>query len=618
MTEVLSKINAPNDVKAVPEDRLPRLAAEIRKEILTTVSRNGGHLASNLGAVELTIALHRFLTFPEDKLVWDVGHQCYAHKLLTGRREQFATLRRKDGLSGFPKVSESVCDSFDTGHSSTSLSVAAGLAKARDLQGGSEKIVAVIGDGSLSGGMAYEALNNIGRFHTNVIVILNDNEMSISRNVGGLANYLGHLRMSQRYLNLKDNVERKLAKTNIGEVLAKGIRKTKDSIRQIMIPGDFFEELGLTYFGPVDGHSIADITMALQAASKVRGGVLIHVTTKKGKGYSFAEESPSRFHGIAPFRLVTGQVRRPSEESSYTEVFGQTCVELGDERENVVFVTAAMAGGTGLSEVSRKYPGRFFDVGIAEEHAVTFAAGMAAGGMVPVVAIYSTFLQRAYDQLLEDVCLNRQHVILAIDRAGLVADDGETHQGVYDIGFLSQMPGMTVMAPANGVELSQMLRAAVDWDGPAAIRYPKGTQDCSLMTCAPIRLGRCSELTRGSRVAVSFLGPYESTARKVAEALAADGITPTIANARFAVPFDAEWIRGLAENHELLVTIEEGCASGGYGEAVASWCQREGIPLRVLVIAAPKEFFAHASRDELLEYCGLTAEAIVKRIRGLL
>ena len=618
MTEVLSTIKGPNDVRNVPEERLPRLAAEIRKEILTTVSHNGGHLASNLGAVELTIALHRFLNFPEDKLIWDVGHQCYAHKILTGRKEQFSTLRKKDGISGFPKTDESACDAFDTGHSSTSLSVAAGMAKARDLCGGTNKVVAVIGDGSLSGGMAYEALNNIGRFHTNGIVVLNDNEMSISKNVGGLANYLGHLRMSQGYLNLKDNVERKLSKTNIGEVLAKGIRKTKDSIRQIMIPGDFFEELGLTYFGPVDGHSVADITMALQAASKIRGGVLIHVITKKGKGYSYAEESPSRFHGIGPFRVTTGQLRYPSTEPSYTEVFKETVTELAAEYPDLVCVTAAMTGGTGLSEMARRFPKRFFDVGIAEEHAVTFAAGMAASGLLPVVCIYSTFLQRAYDQILHDVCLTRQHVIFAIDRAGFVADDGETHQGLFDIGFLSQMPGMTVMVPANGEELRRMFALAVHMDGPVAIRYPKATQDCSLPCGSDIASGRCEERKRGSRVAISFLGPFASMADSVCEILAKDGITPTVANARFAAPFDTEWIRGLAESHELLVTVEEGSAGGGYGEAVAAWCCENNVPLRVVNVAAPKAFLAHASREELLEACGLTAEAVAAKIRGLL
>ncbi len=618
MTDVLSTIKAPNDVQKIPEDRLPRLAADIRREILRTVSKNGGHLASNLGAVELTIALHRFLTFPEDKLIWDVGHQCYAHKLLTGRREDFPTLRKMGGLSGFPKTEESDCDAFDTGHSSTSLSVAAGMAKARDLRGGSNRIVAVIGDGSLSGGMAYEALNNIGRFRTNVIVVLNDNEMSISKNVGGVANYLGHLRMSQGYLSLKDNVERKLSKNHIGEVLAKGIRKTKDSIRQIMIPGDFFEELGLTYFGPVDGHSVSDINMALQAAAKIRGGVLIHVITKKGKGYSRAEESPSRFHGIGPFRLTTGQLRYPSSERSYTEVFGETCTDIAAEYPDVVCVTAAMTGGTGLTEMARRFPRRFFDVGIAEEHAVTFSAGMAASGLIPIVCVYSTFLQRAYDQILHDVCLNRKHVVFAVDRAGFVADDGETHQGLFDIAFLSQMPGMTVMAPANGAELRQMLSFAVAADGPVAVRYPKSTKDSDLPCRADVKLGRCLELQRGERVAISFLGPFESMVREVADNLAADGVTPTVANARFAAPFDEAWIRGLVYSHETLVTVEEGVSAGGYGETIAAWCNEQGVNLRVVVIAAPKAFFAQASREELLAGSGLTADAVTAKIRGLL
>ena len=619
MTELLSSIKKPNDVKAIPEDKLPRLAAEIRKEILLTVSKNGGHLASNLGAVELTIALHRFLTFPEDKLIWDVGHQCYTHKILTGRREAFSTLRREGGLSGFPKREESECDAFDTGHSSTSLSVAAGMAMARDLKGQKNRVVAVIGDGSLSGGMAYEALNNIGRFGTNVIVVLNDNEMSISKNVGGIANYLGHLRMSQGYLNLKNSVERKLNRTNIGGALAKGIKKTKDSIRQIVIPGDFFEEMGLTYFGPVDGHNVAEITMALQAAAKVRGGVLIHVITKKGKGYSFAEAEPCRFHGIEPFRLATGKVREVPEAPSYTSVFGREISRLAMKRPDIVCITAAMASGTGLSEFASDNPGRCFDVGIAEEHAVTFAAGMAASGLRPVVCIYSTFLQRAYDQILHDVCLPKLPVIFAVDRAGIVPHDGETHQGLFDISFLTSIPGMTVLAPSNASELRKMLCYALTIDGPVAIRYPKGSQDSDLEPYdeAP-ETGHCHEIVRGKDVAVSFVGPMRSTVDVAAELLAKDDIHPTIADARFVAPFDKEWIRGLAGTHKVLVTVEEGVAAGGYGAAVAAWVEEQGLPLRVSVISAPDGFLAHGSREELIRRCGLDAETIADRIRGLL
>ena len=638
MAELLSSINKPNDVKAIPEEKLPRLAAEIRKEILLTVSKNGGHLASNLGAVELTIALHRFLTFPEDKLIWDVGHQCYTHKLLTGRRNEFSTLRKEGGISGFPKREESECDAFDTGHSSTSLSVAAGMAMARDLKGQKNKVVAVIGDGSLSGGMAYEALNNIGRFGTNVIVVLNDNEMSISKNVGGIANYLGHLRMTQGYLNLKNSVERNLNRTNIGGALAKKIKKTKDSIRQIMIPGDFFEEMGLTYFGPVDGHNVAEITMALQAAAKVRGGVLIHVITRKGKGYSFAEAEPSRFHGIEPFKLATGKVREVSEAPSYTAIFGKTIVELAMRRPDIVCVTAAMAGGTGLAEFAADYPGRCFDVGIAEEHAVTFAAGMAASGLRPVVCIYSTFLQRAYDQILHDVCLPRLPVIFAVDRAGIVPNDGETHQGMFDISFLTSMPGMTLLAPSNGEELRHMLTYALTVDGPVAIRYPKGSQDsdheyefgqddgrtsgkCAKKAkdCyAKVATGRCLELVRGEGIAISFLGPMRSTIDTVTRILAAEGVHATVADARFAAPFDRDWIRGLTEKHSVLVTVEEGVTAGGYGEAVAAWVEEQNLPLRVAVIAAPDAFLAHGSREELIRRCGLDAETIASRIRELL
>lgn len=620
MTELLSSIHKPNDVKAIPEDKLPRLAAEIRKEILLTVSRNGGHLASNLGAVELTIALHRFLTFPEDKLIWDVGHQCYTHKLLTGRREAFSTLRLQGGISGFPKREESDCDAFDTGHSSTSLSVAAGMAMARDLQGGKNRVVAVIGDGSLSGGMAYEALNNIGRFGTNVIVVLNDNEMSISKNVGGIANYLGHLRMTQGYLNLKSSVERKLNKTNIGGALAKGIKKTKDSIRQIMIPGDFFEEMGLTYFGPVDGHNIAEMTMALQAAAKVRGGVLIHVITRKGKGYSFAEEEPSRFHGVEPFRLATGKPRVTTYVPSYTAVFGREITEIAARRRDVVCVTAAMAGGTGLSEMAARFPGRCFDVGIAEEHAVTFAAGMAASGLRPVVCIYSTFLQRAYDQILHDVCLPGLPVIFAVDRAGIVPHDGETHQGLFDISYLTSIPGMTVLAPSNGQELREMFAYALSLNKPVAIRYPKGTQDviAPAKNRPPVTTGRCVEISRGSEIAISFLGPMRSIVNEVVERLALENIHPTVADARFAAPFDREWIRGLAGTHRILVTVEEGVASGSYGEAVAAWAEEENLPLRVVPVTAGDVFLAHGSREELLRKCGLDAESITDRIRGLM
>ncbi len=616
MNEWLNQINQPNDIKKLPEDQLPKLAKEIRKLILSTVSRNGGHLASNLGTVELTIALHRFLNFPEDKLIWDVGHQAYTHKILSGRREQFSTLRTKGGISGFPKMSESACDAFDTGHSSTSVSVAAGMAKARDIKGESNRVVAVIGDGSLTGGMAYEALNNVGHFRSNVIIILNDNEMSISQNVGSMANYLGKVRMSSGYLDFKNGVEHVLNRSNLGERLARTLKKTKDSIRQMLIPGDFFTEMGLTYFGPIDGHSIPNMLQALHAAEQVDGAVLLHVVTKKGKGYRFAEEEPSRFHGISPFRIATGEVIASKLAKTYTEVFGDEMLRLGAEHPEMVAITAAMASGTGLSAFSKTYPERFFDVGIAEEHAVTFAAGMAASGLHPVFAVYSTFLQRAYDQLLHDVCLNRLPVVFAIDRAGIVGSDGETHQGIFDIAFLTQMPGMTVMAPRNGRELSAMLRFAMEHNGPVAVRYPRGSADCenNESETEPIVYGKAQVLCREQDVAIVFTGPYESALQRVRESLHEAGIGVTLVDARFLAPMDTDLICELAKDHSHLVTIEEGISTGGFGQQVAAFCTEQRLPMQTVSIALPKEFLPHGAYKELLEDYSLTADGITKRI----
>ncbi len=508
MGNLLEKINQPNDVKKIPEEQLPNLAKEIRKKILSVTSKNGGHLASSLGTVELTIALHRFMEFPKDKLIWDVGHQSYTHKILTGRREQFATLRQKEGISGFPKRSESVCDAFDTGHSSTSVSVAAGMVKARELKGTDEKVVAVIGDGSLSGGLAYEGLNNIGHFNSNVIIVLNDNEMSISKNVGSMANYLGKVRMSSNYIGFKGNLEQVLNRSAIGEKLAKSLKKTKDSIKQMIIPGEFFTELGIQYFGPLDGHNIGDLEHALEVAGKISGPVLLHVVTKKGKGYRFAEAEPSRFHGIDPFRVSTGELVLTKKKRTFTDAFSEAVTTLGEAHSDVVAITAAMTGGTGLTKFSGKFPERFFDVGIAEEHAVTFAGGLAASGMRPVVAVYSTFLQRAYDQIIHDVAMCRLPVTFAIDRAGIVGNDGETHQGVFDLAYLSHIPNMTVMVPASGDELGGMLWFAHEWDGPTAIRYPRGSRGCeTYKTCgtSPIVYGKAEVLEKGSDVAILFL-----------------------------------------------------------------------------------------------------------------
>lgn len=617
MSNLLEQITQPNDIKKIPEEQLPQLALEIRKLILATTSKNGGHLASSLGTVELTMALHRCMDFPEDKLIWDVGHQSYTHKILTGRKDRFPTLRTYGGISGFPKRAESPCDAFDTGHSSTSVSVAAGMAKARQLRGTTERVVAVIGDGSLSGGLAYEGLNNIGRFKTNLIIILNDNEMSISRNVGSMANYLGKVRMSSNYMDFKRNLEQGLNRSAFGERLVKGLKKTKDSIRQMIIPGEFFTELGLTYFGPMDGHDIALLENAFHAAERIPGPVLLHVVTKKGKGYRYAEAEPSRFHGIDPFRLATGEQTNGKKKETFTDCFGKAVAELGREHSDVVAITAAMTGGTGLSRFQNEFPDRFFDVGIAEEHAVTFAAGLAASGLRPVVAVYSTFLQRAYDQIVHDVALGSLPVTFAIDRAGIVGNDGETHQGIFDLAYLSHIPNLTLMAPSNGEELAEMLRFAHGAPGPVAIRYPRGNAGCErLGECGTHELvqGKAEVLHREREIAIVFVGPYYGLALQVRELLREHGHGASIVNARFVAPFDRDCIRELAKEHSLLVTVEEGVSAGGFGERLAAFVMEERLPMRVLPVALPDRFLAQAEQQQLREMCGLTKEAIFAKI----
>lgn len=616
MSNWLDQINQPNDVKKIPEGKLSELCREIRRHILYTVSKNGGHLASNLGTVELTVALHRFLNLPEDKLVWDVGHQSYTHKILTGRKEAFRTLRKEGGISGFPKRKESQCDVIDTGHSSTSVSVAAGLAKARDLRGETNRVVAVIGDGSLSGGPAYEALNNVGRFHTNLIIILNDNEMSISKNVGGMASYLRKVRMSVNYIEWKGNVETVLNKTSVGEKVARGLRKTKAMLRSIVVPGEFFTEMGLTYYGPVDGHNIEDMDRALHAAEKIKGAVIIHVVTKKGKGYRYAEAEPSRFHGTPPFNLKSGIPVIKNETTSYTDVFREEIVKIGQDNPNVVAITAAMSDGTGLDLFGKRYPSRFFDVGIAEGHAVSFAAGLSLDGMHPVVAVYSTFLQRGYDEMIQDVCLNQRPVTFAVDRAGIVGSDGETHQGLFDIGYLTQMPGMTVLAPRNGSELKKMLLFAVNYDGPTAIRYPRGNKDIAFLEDdSDIVYGRSEIIRKGSKVAIMFAGTLGNEAMAIREGLLENGIEASVINARFVSPIDTDTIRELADSHELLVTMEEGIRAGGFGEHVAAFVCEEKLPLQVMICALPNRFMPQGKPDDLRMEYGLNSETILKRIR---
>lgn len=615
MGELLEQIKQPNDIKNLEASQWKPLAKEIRQFLVQKISRTGGHLAPNLGVVELTMAIHLCCDLPHDRIVWDVGHQSYTHKLLTGRRAGFEHLRQFGGMSGFPKKGESDCDCFDTGHSSTSISAALGMAKARDLLGEDHKIFAVLGDGALSGGMAYEALNNAAHLKSNLIIVINDNQMSISKNVGGMSSYLGKIRTSGNYTGLKEDVENVLAKMPwLGQKLTTRIRGVKDLVKRIFIPGMLFEDMGLTYIGPIDGHDISQMVTAFQSAAQMREAVIVHVCTKKGKGYRPAEKNPARFHGVSPFNIKDGTDKRKGGGSrTYTEVFRDKLLRLGAEDERITAVTAAMPEGTGLSAMAQDFPNRFFDVGIAEEHAVTFAAGMAAGGLRPVVAVYSTFLQRSYDQILHDVCIGNLPVVFAIDRAGLVGSDGETHQGIFDIAFLRSMPGITVMAPKNGWELECMLEFALQWDGPVAIRYPRGKAWEGLERYTqPVVYGRAEWICRGEEVALLAVGSMVETAMEVRELLKADGKKVSVVNMRFVKPLDEELLREIEEGHRLVVTLEEGVLSGGFGEGVCAWY--EGSSLSVHRVALPDQFIEHGSVQELKEKYGLDSGRIYRQI----
>ena len=615
MGELLDKIEKPNDIKEMEKDELRPLAKEIRQFLVHKISHTGGHLASNLGVVELTMALHLCCNLPEDKIVWDVGHQSYTHKILTGRKDGFEHLRQFGGMSGFPKQSESDCDAFDTGHSSTSISVALGLAKARDLKKQDHKIFAVIGDGALSGGMAYEAMNNAARLKSNLVIVLNDNQMSISKNVGGMSSYLGKIRTNGNYTELKEEVENALSKLpHLGDKLTSRIRGIKDLIKRIFIPGMLFEDLGLTYIGPIDGHNIHQMVTAFQSASKMKEAVIVHVCTHKGKGYRPAEKNPSYFHGVSPFNIKDGSSRHNGETAkTYTDIFSDTILEAAKEREDIVAVSAAMPSGTGLTAMASKYPKRFFDVGIAEEHAVTFAAGMAAGGLKPVVAIYSTFLQRAYDQILHDVCIGKLPVVFAVDRAGLVGSDGETHQGIFDIAYLRSMPNMTVMAPKNAWELRQMMLFALEQNTPTAIRYSRGAAWEGLEDHQQeITMGKAEWICEGQEIALLAVGNMVETAMWVREHLKAEGQKVSVVNMRFVKPIDEEVLQKIKERHSKVVTLEEGVFNGGFGEAVSAWY--EGTPMRVLNIALPDQFIEHGSVTELKKKYGLDPESITQKI----
>ena len=614
---VLEKIHKENDIKNLSPEELTMLADEIRQFLIEKISVTGGHLASNLGVVELTMALHLVFDLPQDKLIWDVGHQAYTHKLLTGRKAGFDELRKYGGMSGFPKRKESECDAFDTGHSSTSISAGLGYVAARELQGGTHSVVSIIGDGSMTGGMAYEALNNASRLKSNFIIVLNDNNMSISENVGGMSQYLNGLRTAQAYTGLKKGVEDTLKKIpGKGDRIICHMKRTKSGIKQLFVPGMFFEDMGITYLGPVDGHDIRKLTRILNEAKRVDHAVLVHVMTKKGKGYGPAEENPSRFHGTGPFDIPSGTAVGKKATDSYTDVFSKVLADIGKQDEKVVAITAAMADGTGLARFAKMFPQRFFDVGIAEEHAMTFAAGLAAGGMKPVFAVYSSFLQRAFDQTIHDVCLQNLPVFIAVDRAGLVGSDGETHQGVFDLSFLLEIPNLTVMSPKNRWEMADMVRFAVDFPYPVALRYPRGEAYEGLKEFrTPILYGKSEVICRESGIAILFIGHMSELGESVWKAMKEAGYRCSLINARFAKPLDTEMIRDLCRDHQLIVTIEENVLAGGFGELVVQYVMQSGEKTRVRTIGISDDYVEHGNVEVLRKEVGLDQETIVAQIK---
>lgn len=616
---ILERINKANDIKNLNWDELEVLAAEIRQFLVEKVSENGGHLASNLGVVELTMAMHMIYDLPKDKMIWDVGHQAYAHKILTGRKEGFDSLRKFKGMSGFPKRNESDCDSFDVGHSSTSIAAGLGYVEAREILGEDYNVVSVIGDGSLTGGMAYEAMNNASHLKRNYVIILNDNNMSISENVGGMSRYLDSIRTANVYNELKKGVTDTLNRIpGVGKNIVSSIRKTKNSIKQLFVPGMLFEEMGITYLGPVDGHDLKALCRILKEAKKMNHAVLVHVLTKKGKGYAPAEQFPSKYHGIGPFDIETGNALEIKEKDTYTDVFGKVMYKLGEQEERLVAITAAMKDGTGLSGFQKKYPERFFDVGIAEEHAVTFAAGLAAAGMKPVFAVYSAFLQRGYDQIVHDVCMQKLPVIFAIDRAGLVGSDGETHQGAYDMAYLSHIPNMTILSPKNKWELADMLRFAVQHDGPIALRYPRGTAyDGFQEFRTQIEYGKSEIIYEENDIAILSVGHMMEEAYKVWEQLKEKGYHCTLVNARFVKPMDTDMLHKLAETHKMFVTIEEGIANGGYGQSVSQFVYQKGLEVKVLVNAIQDQYVEQGSIGQLRKQIKLDADSIVEKIESI-
>ena len=615
MSGYLDRINEANDIKKIEPEAYDALASEIRSFIIKSVSEHGGHLASNLGVVELTMALHLCMDFPNDKLIWDVGHQAYTHKLLTGRKEDFSGLRTFGGMSGFPKHKESPCDAFDTGHSSTSISAALGYARARDLKGEDRTVVAVIGDGSLTGGMAYEALNNVSHLKSNMIIVLNDNKMSISENVGGLSKHLTALRTRESYMDFKMDVEKKLKQIpHVGDSVARSVKKSKDSIRQLFVKGGFFEDFGIKYIGPIDGHDIKEMVRVLNALKRLNEPVVMHVVTQKGRGYVPAEKNPSAFHGVGSFDIATGE-SLASKSLTYTSVFSKTICRLGKAHPDVVTICAAMPDGTGLTAFKKHFPDRFFDVGIAEQHAVTFAAGLAAGGMHPFVAVYSSFLQRAYDQIVHDVCIQNLPVVFCVDRAGLVGADGETHQGIFDLSYLSMIPNMTVCAPKNKYELYDMLYFAYQYHGPIAIRYPRGSAYEGFKNMRPpIEYGKSELMFEGEKIALVAVGSMVQTAVQVREKLLDKGINAMVVNARFVCPLDTECLDRLSRDHQWIVTMEENVLKGGFGEACGDYLLAKHEDVRLIHVGVPDVYVEHGGVDQLKKTLHMDADSIVERI----
>lgn len=612
---VLDSINKTNDIKNIPADELPQLATEIREFLIDHISHTGGHLASNLGTVELTMAMHLSFNLPDDKLVWDVGHQAYTHKILTGRKDEFDTLRQYGGMSGFPKRRESDCDCFDTGHSSTSISAGLGYVKARDLAGGKNYVVSIIGDGALTGGLALEALNNAAENQSNFIIVLNDNNMSISPNVGAISSLLTGIRGDNAYRDINDNVKSSLKKIPVyGEKIVSKVQKAKSGIKQLILPGMRFEDMGITYLGPVDGHDIGKLCKMFKIAKKMNSSVIVHVITEKGRGYEPARLKPEKFHGVSPFDVATGKPFAAAK-TTYTEVFSRKICDMAQKDSRIVAITASMAAGTGLSRFQKRFPLRFFDVGIAEEHAVTFAAGLAAGGLKPYFAVYSSFLQRGFDEILHDVCIQKLPVVFMIDRAGLVGSDGETHQGIYDYSYMNIIPGMTVMAPKNRLELMDMMEFANSFDGPIAIRYPRGNvSDIFSEFKNEIYYGKAERIYDGEGTAILTIGASIEEGAQVYELLKNRGENPTLINARFENPVDTELIKELEKKHEKLLTIEENIGAGGFGMNVLRAVNENRINLKVINASLPDDYIEHGGVAKLKEVYGFTPEAIIEKL----